>query len=371
MASTYSAVAANRAAALRAAGDRDVVAGGLPSNHPAVVLALEFIAGMASAATHRNYGASLGRWFRWCVAHPVNPFDVTRLHSKAYLASLGGTLRVGTQAAYLAGVRSFYEEAWAEGMVTHNPFRRVKPKGIRRSMRRTPWLREEQLAFALQVAARKVPTCRGLSALRDYVLVYVGCRLGLRRAEYSALVLASFRESSGRYVVDIEGKGDSDGEVVVPDDVRELLDYWYERLARAIGRRLGPDDAVFPKLGLSDGVLRYLDHSKPLPALEPPGVATAVKRVLADGGLIGPRYASHVLRATAATLAFRSGANRFDVMVLLRHADATMTDRYIDGANDASAAETWRPDAPFTPAEMRKVFLPKRRRPRRQADEAA
>jgi integrase len=77
-----------------------------------------------------------------------------------------------------------------------------------------------------------------------------------------------------------------------------------------------------------------------------------VKRVLADGGLVGPGYAAHVLRATAATLAYRQGANRFDVMTLLRHADPATTDPYIDGLTDVPAAERWRADGAPTMADL-------------------
>jgi integrase/recombinase XerD len=367
MATIYATVAAAKAALRRAAGDRDVLSAGLPPGHPAVVFALMFLEGLVSPATHRGYAMSLGQWFRWCVARGVEPFEATRIDARAYLASLQGRLRPGSQAANLGGIRSFYEEAEVEDYVVKNPFRRVRPKSPRRSQRRTPRLTAEQLAFALKKAAARIPTCPGLTGLRDYVLFYTGCRLGLRRAEYSALAKGSFRSIAGQLLVEVVGKEGTMIEVPVPDDVAELLDYWFERLSRAIGRALHDDDAVFPKLGGSDCLLPSGGTCPSLAALEPAGVAQAVKRVLTDGGLVGSRYSSHVLRATAATLASLSGANRFDIMELLRHADATMTDRYIDGISDVSAADYWRPDAPISPAEMRATFVVKRRRRSRAA----
>ena len=339
---------------------------GLPWDHPALVFAVALLLGARSAYTAVTYANGLCRWFRYCLANGIDPFAATRMDARAYAAALPDEgLKPSSQATCCAAPRTFYEEAIAERKLQFNPFKRVGPAD-RSASRPTPALTLEQVCNALRICASILAKPgANLVRYRNFALLYLGVRLGLRRSEYTNLTWADRGNDFGRSRIQITGKGASENDPIVPADLDVVLDVWRRALEAAIGRPVRGDDPLFPIIGNGDHYLRSLDLTAPLPALAPPGVVYAIKMLLRDAGIVGPGIASHVLRATSATLAWKGGADRLDIVALLRHKTADMTDHYIRRATEVTAADSWLPED--LPALAAFKSRPRRRRTPRKA----
>ena len=159
---------------------------------------------------------------------------------------------------------------------------------------------------------------------RDYAILVMMLRLGLRAVEVSRLELDDIDWRAGE--IDVSGKGRRHDRLPLPADVGQaLVDYL------RFGRPSTPARAVFiaargPATGTSMSA-----HSVSLV----PRSACQRLGVAAVGG--------HRLRHTTATALLRSGATLHEVAEVLRQADAATTAMYarIDAASLALALRPW------------------------------
>ena len=152
---------------------------------------------------------------------------------------------------------------------------------------------------AAQVA-RLLRSCDRRRAMgrRDFAVLMVLSRLGLRAGEVAKLQLDSIDWRAGEVVV--QGKGGREDRLPLPVDVGEAIVAWLER-----GRPQCVDRSLFtrvraPQQGLSSG-----------------GVSVIVRHACARAGL-SPAGA-HRLRHTAATAMLRAGGSLAEVGQVLRH----------------------------------------------------
>jgi integrase len=326
-----------RALALRARGVSKIRESGLSPDHRLMEPALGFIEGMPSACTTQIYGYNIGDWFGWCARQGIDPATATRFNAKAYLAGMYA-LAPMSRAQRMSSLRSFYEELVDEEKVARNPFRRVVPRGGA-PVNPTPALSLEEFTRVLSLIRKEfgLPQ-KDLVARRDFAMVYLMGRLGLRRVEVQRLTWRDLRGSDKSRNVNVHGKGDKYADVHVPADVREVLEAWRETIAKAADAVPTPSTPMFPVLFKGQ---RFVDI-----CLEPMAVITVglrVKSRMFDAGLDGPRYAAHALRATAATLAHENGADLLTIARMLRHVNVRTTQGYIVAAKNrqSSAADVW------------------------------
>jgi integrase/recombinase XerD len=167
---------------------------------------------------------------------------------------------------------------------------------------------------------------------RDFAILTLLVRLGLRRGEVAALRLDDIDWRAGE--ITIRGKGDRQERLPLPIDVgRAVVAYLRDRPV-ADGCR-----AVF------------LPVQAPLRALSPEAVSAVVTRAGQRAGL-GP-VAAHRLRHTAATQMLRAGAPLTEIGQLLRHRSAVSTAIYAKVDRDAlrGLARPWPADS--RPGEAR------------------
>jgi site-specific recombinase XerD len=143
---------------------------------------------------------------------------------------------------------------------------------------------------------------------RDFAVITILHRLGLRSNEASALRLEDLDWASGS--VSVHGKGNRLDRLPVPVDVGQAL-VEYLRNGRPAGT---PARTVF---------VRAL---APFTALAPNSISYIVGRAAERAGL-GTIYA-HRLRHTAATWTLNAGASLEEVGELLRHASPATTAIY-------------------------------------------
>lgn len=142
---------------------------------------------------------------------------------------------------------------------------------------------------------------------RDYAILVLLVRFGLRAAEVAGLTLDDFDWRAGEVL--IRGKGSHVERLPLPVDVGEAVAGYLRR-----GRPVSAQRAVFLRV-----------HA-PIRGLRPGGVAEVVADACRRAGLeaVGP----HRLRHTAATGMLRAGASLPEVAQVLRHHSAATTAIY-------------------------------------------
>jgi site-specific recombinase XerD len=157
---------------------------------------------------------------------------------------------------------------------------------------------------------------------RDFAVLLLLARLGLRAGEVAALELADVDWRAGR--LRVRGKGPRVDVLPLPADVGRAL-AGYVRKGRP---RLG-DGAVFRRIGAP--------HS----ALDPTTVTGIVYRACDRAGL--PRVGAHRLRHTAASQMLRGGASLSEIGQVLRQHTQAATAIYakVDRQALAALAQPW------------------------------
>lgn len=176
--------------------------------------------------------------------------------------------------------------------------------------------------------ARLLSSCdrRTRVGRRDFAIITILSRLGLRAGEVAALELADVDWRSGELLV--RGKGSRQERLPLPDDVGAALAGWLAR-----GRPRCESVFVFTRL------------RAPLGGLSSGAVSQIVRRGCQRAGL--PVVSAHRLRHTAATEMLRAGASLTDVGQVLRHRSRDVTSIYakVDRLALAAVVQPW-PGAP-------------------------
>jgi site-specific recombinase XerD len=173
--------------------------------------------------------------------------------------------------------------------------------------------------------ARLLRSCDRRRAVgrRDFAILILCSRLGLRAGEVARLELGDINWRQGELVV--RGKGARRDRLPLPSDVGEAAVAWLAR-----GRPRGIDTAaVFVRLRAPHG------------PLESTGVSAVVRRASIRAG-IDP-ISAHRLRHTAATSMLQAGASLAEVGQVLRHERLLTTAVYakVDLSALAAVAQPW------------------------------
>lgn len=243
----------------------------------------------------------------------------------AFLADMARIQAPGTTQNTASMMRTFLAWLYAEGMIA-SPLAGTVPGAYRRRRIRMPALVTEAEAAAL-LAARDRMTAQGL---RDYAIVLMLTRMGLRAREVAALTLEDVDWRSG--IVVISGKGGRRDQLPFPRDVAEAVIAYLRggRPATVLDRKVFVR-SVAPHRGLTGYAV---GHS----------VARAARRAGLD------RVRPHQLRYFAATAMQAAGAPLAEIGQVLRHDDERTTSLYakVDVAALRPLAPPW-PPAPSAP----------------------
>lgn len=172
--------------------------------------------------------------------------------------------------------------------------------------------------------ARLLASCdrRTTSGRRDFAILTVLARLGLRAAEVAALGVGDIDWRAGELVV--TGKGHRRDRLPLPDDVGRAIAAYCRG-----GRRSGECRSVFVHL------------RAPYTALSSSAISEVVARACGRAGL--PRMGAHRLRHSAATGMRRAGAPLHEIGQVLRQRDLRTTAHYARDDLDAQTivARPW------------------------------
>lgn len=217
----------------------------------------------------------------------------------------------------VSALRSFLRFLHVEG-VTAGPLAQAVPAYASWTASALPRpLPAEQTARLLASCDRRTAHGR-----RDYAVLVLLSRLGLRAGEVAGLVLEHIDWRAGELVV--RGKGPREERLPLPADVGEAVAGYLRR-----GRPNAASRAVF------------LRCFAPLVGLSPTGVTWVVYFACERAGL--PRVGAHRLRHSAACDMLRAGASLAEIGQVLRHRRAGTTAIYakVDHAALSPLARPW------------------------------
>jgi len=180
-------------------------------------------------------------------------------------------------------------------------------------------------SIGLAELAGLVRSCdrRRAAGRRDFAILTVCSRLGLRAGEVARLELGDIDWRNGEILV--RGKGARRDRLPLPEDVGEAIGAWLRR-----GRPRGiTASAVFVRLRAPHG------------PLDSTGVSAVVKRASLRAGI--EPIGAHRLRHTAATSMLQAGGNLTEIGQILRHERLLTTAVYakVDLSALAAVVKPW------------------------------
>jgi site-specific recombinase XerD len=305
-----------------------------PVAQPAPQNAIEnWVARSLSPATRASYRTVVKDFARF-LRRPVveaTAADVRRWRDQM----LEAKRKPSTVAHRLAVLRSLFRYLVADGFVTRNPAATelVPPPaladdeaGRALTPKQVMYLLAGPRRMGLDEARRlrTPPDPRVLAGTRDYAMLLLLARLGMRVAELCSLKVSSLRTARERHVLHVQVKGGRERQLPLPDDVKQAIDAYLhlDRTRRRLAHSDGRDAPLFQPLVNH----RTLEHGK---ALSTRHVRQLVARYaeLAGIGKLSP----HDLRRTFVTVARDQGLSTRQVQMATGHKDSRMIDRYDRG----------------------------------------
>lgn len=281
--------------------------------------ALQFSEKSTSEETRRAYRRVVREFFLYVGnAHPslVTPSDVLRW--RAHLTAQ--RRKPATVAFKLSIVRSFFEHLQAAGHVALNPAsaKLVPPPQVSSDPAGRA-LTPKEVRHMLAGPDRSLP-----EGARDYALLLVLTRMGLRVTEACSIRASAIGRDATRWTLRLRVKGGRERTLPLPEDVRMAIDEYLrlDRKRREALRSCGPEAFVFqPHTNY-----RTLEFDKPLSAR----MARKVVARWADFGGVG-KVSPHDLRRTAITRALDLGMSYRQVQMMSGHRDPKTVMRYDHG----------------------------------------
>ena len=266
----------------------------------------QFLQSLDVRESSRNtYKRQIQEFLLWC--RKKNLFALKREDILRYKEALSKEKKLAalTICGYLTAVRKFFE--WLEAMQIYPNIAR----GIKGPKRKLGFKKDsltvEQVKFFLSSISRNT-----LSGLRDYAMLNLMIRTGLRTIEIARACKEDITHQGGATVLLIQGKGrDSKDDLVMLTDnaLRPIKEYLKAR------GKVRDEDPVFASHSTKN-------HGE---ALTTRSISRIVKNRLKDMGIIDSRLTAHSLRHTAITLSLLAGATPQEARAMARHSDINTT----------------------------------------------
>lgn len=267
--------------------------------------------GKVATRSKRVYAHDAKSLAEWMIENALHPERFIRSDAIAYVSWLKETYRPATAKRMLSVARNIFQEQVLIGKITRNPFEKIPaPK----AENETPYvaLTKKQAKNLLSSIDRS-----DLMGKRDYALISLLLRTGIRRSECAALTIGDIQPDQEHTVAKIQhGKGDKSRKAKIPPVVlRHIHEYIEERSKHQectleSSLFIGFDRWRHPKdRGITDKTIERI--------------------VITYGEKIGIDLSPHSLRASFATLSKEGGANIFQIQVAMGHEDPRTTERYI------------------------------------------
>ncbi len=230
---------------------------------------------------------------------------VDREHILAFKNYLASGKSPSTVSAYLTAVRKFFE--WTESIKAYpNVAKGVKGAKATRGFKKHA-LKVEQVKTILSSIDRST-----LYGKRDYAILNLLVRTGLRTVEVFRASTGDIRQEGGEALLYIQGKGrdSKDAFVLLTDETLKPINEYL--IARGDSRE---DSPLFASLSDRNNHGRLTTRS----------LSRIVKGHLINIGLDNKRFTAHSFRHTAVTLSLLAGASLQETQALARHSNINTT----------------------------------------------
>ena len=269
----------------------------------------------AAEKTRATYERSLRAWRSYLAETGESIMTSTRRTVLAYKTSLEAAKKAATVNAYLSAVRSLYAFLEAEGI---KPNIAASVKGVRRSAASPK--DALTIAQARELLADKPGEGATVEQLRDYAILNLLTRRGLRTVEAVRANIGDIRQVNGEAVLYVQGKGYSDkSDFVILNQA--CLGPLYAYL-EARGCR-DPEAPLFAGIGNRNQGGRMTTRT----------VSRIVKEAFKLHGIEAASLTAHSLRHTAVTLALLADAPLQEVQAMARHKSINTTMIYAHNLN--------------------------------------
>ncbi len=264
----------------------------------------------ASPHSQRAYRSAAAAYRTWVSRTKQTQFSKTTILKYRDYLSLQKKLAPKSINLHLTVLRRLAQEAMDEGVIdsaTATGILRI-PMVPNRGVRAGVWLPREQ---ALRILAR--PNIRTAVGKRDYLVLMLILRCGLRRAEIAHLDVTVVREHDGRWVLaNLRGKGKRLRTLPLPGVVKNAWDRWVEaagidfgRVIRAINRH----GRVWGTGVTEDTIWRIVGRYAQL--------------------ALGKHVAPHDLRRTFGRLCYALTKDMREIQQLYGHSSVMTTEKYL------------------------------------------
>lgn len=187
------------------------------------------LAGFLSANTKRAYTTDLLQFFGVESLAEINMERLVAVTPEEVVAwrdrmrnRKPKPLAAATIARKLSALRSVYKHLVARGLVAVNPAHPDLVQAPKQgTIRRTDYLDWEKAEELLGQPDRERQLGR-----RDYAMLLLALKTGLRRSELCGLRDDHFSMRGGRRVLSVRGKGEKERQVAVPEDVWDAIAVW-------------------------------------------------------------------------------------------------------------------------------------------------
>ena len=252
------------------------------------------------------YKRTLKQYFGWVVSKSYSLSQITRVELLRYKDELlASGMSPLTVASYITSVRRFYE--WAEA----NKYYPNVAKGIKSPKRRQQFKKQP----LLPAQATSLLSYFEDKALRDYAIVNLLLRTGLRTVEVIRANVEDITFKAGKRVLLVHGKGRDSKDCFVI-----LTDKAYQPIAKyldARGRTKGGEPLFTSTSNNSKGE-----------RLTTRTISYIVKEGLKGIGMDSRDFTAHSLRHTTAVNILRAGGRIEDAQGVLRHTSPATTQIY-------------------------------------------
>ena len=278
-----------------------------------------FVAGQLSAHTRKAYQTDAQQFIAWLAGRSASILTTTRQDIVEYRRYLADTFNKSTAGRKLTVARKLLDEAVNRGLLTINPAQGVR--GYRsQSQAETPYLVLTRTQARDLVDSIDRDTIKGK---RDYALIMLLLKTGLRRSETAALNRHDLGQEQGHNVANIQhGKGDKQRHVKVPPDVVRALGEYLE----VLDQTKPPGQSVEEKAAPLFVQIKKGDQVQLGQRISDGGIARMVKARAKAAKILG--LSPHGLRASFITLAIEGGAALHQVQYAAGHSDPRTTERY-------------------------------------------
>lgn len=262
-----------------------------------------------SDGTIKLYQGVIHLFFDWAESEGYDSHDISRPIIIRYKQKLFEEKKSSlTIDYYLTVVRRFF--TWTEINDIHpNVARGVKNPKKYKGFKKQP-LNIKQVRQLL----RSIPTDT-LKGSRDYALINLMIRSGLRAIEVSRLQVKDITKRHNKIGLMVQGKGRhaKDAYIRLSSEVLDPIRRYLKKR-----RYLQDEDPLFASIADELWIKKLKSYS----------ISRIIKQRLRVIGLDSNAYTAHSLRHTTAVLALKSGADLYRVQIMLRHSSPSTTQLY-------------------------------------------